>query len=311
MDRNAAPIQAASTQVAKRRFRPEALALGAAALVCGAAVGIAVTRSPSAPEPVASASLAANSIEALEARAKASPNDLAVLAALAQAYFDAERYEDAAATYQRATAAAPQRAMLWSSLGEAQVMASKDDPMPATALANFRKAAQLDAKDPRARYFLAVKQDLDGDHEGAIKAWLALLGDTPPGAPWEADLKRTIEQVGRIAKIPVTARIAAVRQPAPLPGGGAALAGPSAEDLAKATTIPPSEQRGMAEGMVARLEARLKSDPRNVDGWIMLMRSRMTLGQPDAARAARDAAVAANPSDAQRLRSEARALGVG
>ena len=66
----------------------------------------------------------------------------------------------------------------------------------------------------------------------------------------------------------------------------------------------------MAEAMVARLEARLKSGPANVDGWIMLMRSRMTLGQPDKAAAALRDAVAANPGQADLLRQQANVLGI-
>jgi cytochrome c-type biogenesis protein CcmH len=62
--------------------------------------------------------------------------------------------------------------------------------------------------------------------------------------------------------------------------------------------------------MVARLEAKLKADPANVDGWIMLIRSRMTLGQPDQARTALANAVGANPAKANELRDQAAALGV-
>jgi cytochrome c-type biogenesis protein CcmH len=66
----------------------------------------------------------------------------------------------------------------------------------------------------------------------------------------------------------------------------------------------------MAEGMVARLEARLKDQPGNLDGWVMLMRSRITLGEPDKASAALKAAIAANPAAEGRLRQEAEVLGV-
>jgi cytochrome c-type biogenesis protein CcmH len=66
----------------------------------------------------------------------------------------------------------------------------------------------------------------------------------------------------------------------------------------------------MAEGMVARLEGRLRTDPANIEGWIMLIRSRVQLEQPDLARAALAAAVKANPGQAERLRNEAEALGV-
>jgi cytochrome c-type biogenesis protein CcmH len=66
----------------------------------------------------------------------------------------------------------------------------------------------------------------------------------------------------------------------------------------------------MAEGMVARLEARLRNAPTDTDGWIMLMRSRVTLGQTDkAAQALRDA-IAANPGQADVLREQAQVLGI-
>ena len=201
-------------------------------------------------------------------------------------------------------------------------MSSKRDPLPAEALAAFEKAVALDAQDPRARYFLAAKKDLDKDHEGAIAAWLDLLADTPPGAPWEADLVRTIEQVGQMNKIDVAARLAKAqenRTPAILAPGSGSVAGdaaspnvrgPSAEEVAAASRMKPSEQRTMAEGMVAQLEERLKSQPKNPDGWVMLMRSRMTLGEPAKAKAALDAAIKANPGEAAELKRQAAALGI-
>ena len=66
----------------------------------------------------------------------------------------------------------------------------------------------------------------------------------------------------------------------------------------------------MAEGMTARLADKLKRDPANVDGWIMLIRSRVNLGQMDQARAALEAAVAANPGKIAQLREQAAALGL-
>src|SRR3546814_18677238 len=95
--------------------------------------------------------------------------------------------------------------------GEARVMASDSEPMPAAASEAFDKAIALDAKDPRARYFLAVRKDIGGDHQGAIADWFALLSDTTRGAPWEADLRRTIEQVGANNKIEAAGRAAPPR----------------------------------------------------------------------------------------------------
>jgi len=128
--------------------------------------------------------------------------------------------------------------------------------------------------------------------------------------------------VGQINQIDVAPRIAQAqssRTPALLAPGSGSLAGdaasnnlrgPSAAEVAAAGAMKPSEQRDMAEGMVAQLEARLRQEPGNVDGWVMLMRSRMTLGEPAKAKAALDAAVKANPAQAAQLRAQAAGLGV-
>jgi cytochrome c-type biogenesis protein CcmH len=285
------------------------VALAAVVLAAGT-IGWRLFYEPQTTEPAPQG--ASDPLAALEANAKANPTDAAGWQRLGFAYFDAGRFADAANAYEKATEIAPKNAVLWSSLGEALVMASEDNPMPTRALIAFRKAAELDPKDPRARYFLAVSRDLQGNHKGAIDDWLALLADTPPGAPWEADLKRTIEQVGKINDIEVASRMAAVtrKQPAETHPAFGAIPGPSKEQLAAAGSIPPGEQRAMAEGMVARLEQKLASDPGNVDGWIMLMRSRKTLGQDAAATKALADAVAANPARKAELEQAAGQLGV-
>lgn len=287
-------------------------ALLGAGVVAAFAVGLAVTREQKpAPAPVAVAM--PDTIEALEQRTEAQAQDVSAWRQLGAAYFERERYDDAARAYDRASALGPQTAAIWSALGEARVMASARDPMPGPAAAAFERALALDPKDPRARYFLAVKRDLAGDHAGAIGDWLALLADSPADAPWHADLVRTVEQVGKIHKIDVAPRLAAAQAKAPaptLPPAARGIPGPTAQDLAAAQAIPPGEQRQMAEGMVARLEARLKASPKDPEGWIMLMRSRTTLGQSDKARQALADAVAANPDKAEMLRQQAEVLGV-
>lgn len=303
-------------------LKPGRIALAGAALVLGFAVVHTAMRDKDAgnraADSVASTAVMADPLGKLEQAARDNPQEPAPWRALAAARFDMGHFADAVTAYEKAAALAPGDAAIWSALGEARVMASRSDPLPAAAADDFAKAAVLDPKDPRARYFLAVKKDLGGDHAGAIAAWLALLADTPAGAPWEADLRRTIEQVGKIHKIDVASRLASVKQPAAparqtppiMPVAARAIPGPTAADLKAAGSIPPSQQRQMAEGMVTRLEGKLKTNPGNVDGWIMLMRSRVTLGQPDKARQALKDAIAANPGQAGRIKDEAGVLGV-
>jgi cytochrome c-type biogenesis protein CcmH len=285
----------------------------AAMLAVALAAGIITYRLMGAADQPPELTAPLDPLAELERRANAEPDNAGAWQELGFAYFELGRFAQAAEAYTRATEADPESAVLWSSLGEALVMASARDPMPPRAREAFRRAAALDPADPRARYFLAVEKDLGGDHEGAIGDWLALLADTPTGAPWEADLRRTIEQVGAINDIAVEQRIAATLEarPAAPPPAIQAIPGPTQEQLAAAASLRPAEQQEMAEGMVARLAARLQSEPRDVDGWIMLMRSYKSLGRDTDASEALRQALAANPGQRGQLQTAAATLGVG
>jgi len=289
----------------------------AAFVLLAAAVGYAIWRDSADSAPATPAETVASpdgQLAALEARVKAEPNSAEAWTALGAARFDMEDYPGAAAAYEKAVALSPDSAGLWSALGEVRVYSSKRDPLPADALAAFEKAIALDAKDPRARYFMAVKKDVAGDHKGAIEDWFALLADTPQGAPWEADLRRTIEQVGQIHKIDVATRLmntqARPLKPEEMPVAARAIPGPTRSDMEAASQLPKGQQDAMIEGMVSGLEAKLKANPRDVDRWIMLMRSRMTLGETSKAAQALKDGIASNPEAAGRLKAQAQLLGV-
>jgi len=291
--------------------------LGMAAAALAGAIGYSQwSGSDAVDAPSANAPAMSNGdqVAALEAATRSNPKSVDVWQALGAALFDLNRYADATQAFEKAVALAPKSAVLWSALGESRLMASERDPMPPAALEAFRKAAAIDPNDPRTRYFLAVKRDIDGDHAGAITDWLALLADTPTGAPWEADLRRTIEQVGKIHKIDVASRLAATKPRAltaeELPVAARAIPGPSRADMEAASQLPKGQQDAMIDSMITGLEDKLKANPSNVDGWIMLMRSRMTLGESAKASAALKSAIAANPGAAARLRAQAELLGV-
>ena len=288
-----------------------ALAAGLAAASLGVArYEQAPSDAPAEPSALGSAGAAGADIAALRRTAEAAPDDARAWGNLAVAHAERGEFTAAVAAFRRATMIDDSQPALWSALGEALVMASEGDPLPPAALDAFKKALALDPKDTRARYFLAAKKDIDKDHAGAIADWLALLADTPRGAPWEADLLRTIEQVGKANGISVASRIAAVNAKRPAGAPAAAQRGPSADDAAAAASMTSAEQRTMIEGMVGQLEARLASEAQNPEGWVMLMRSRMALGEPAKAKAALDAAIRANPGQADALRRQAEALGI-
>jgi cytochrome c-type biogenesis protein CcmH/NrfG len=75
---------------------------------------------------------------------------------------------------------------------------------------------------------------------------------------------------------------------------------------------PPTvaEQNAMIATMVTGLAQRLESDPKNVEGWIMLMRSYAALGDGNAARTARARAKSANPGAAKAIDAAAIEIGL-
>ena len=261
-------------------------------------------------------------ITRLEARLKAKPDDAEGWRMLGWSYFQTQRYAEAATALRQATKLDPTHAETYSFLGESLVLASKSEGrIPADAKAAFDKALKLDPKDARSRYFRAVAMDLAGQHRKAIDAWFGLLKDTPADAPYAEDIRSVIKNVGDHYKIPYEERLAAAQFAAPAGGmatngpavASGAIPGPSSAEIKAASSLPKGQQEAMIRGMVDGLEAKLAANPGNADGWIMLMRSRMQLGEPGKAAKALEAGLAAFRNDlagTRKLREAAGAVGV-
>jgi cytochrome c-type biogenesis protein CcmH len=318
-----------ATESSRGSGRGGKIALAAAGAVALAAAGAAVWRSSQDGGSAAPAAVAGQQqptvdqvITGLEARLKTNPNDAEGWRMLGWSYFQTERFAEAATAMKRATALDPDNAEYFSMLGEALVMASKTGGgMPPDAAAAFDRALQLDPKDARARYFHAVGLDLAGKHREAIDAWFALLKDSPADAPWAQDVRDVIQTVGQKNGIDVAQRLASVSPAPPANGfatdGGkiasAGIPGPSREQIQAASQLPKGQQDAMVQGMVDGLAAKLKANPNNAPGWIMLMRSRMQLGQQAQAAEALQGGLAAFRNDgatSRQLREAAATLGV-
>ena len=82
----------------------------------------------------------------------------------------------------------------------------------------------------------------------------------------------------------------AVAPPAHAEAAGKIGDGPSAEQVAQFQAMPAHEREAAIRAMVDGLAGRLESSPRDVEGWMRLMRSRVVLGEREvAATAARKA----------------------
>ena len=113
-----------------------------------------------------------------------------------------------------------------------------------------------------------------------------------------------ISEVGAKDKIEVASRLAALRPAAPTGGAAVATAGipgPTREQMQAGAQMPKGQQEAMIAGMVDGLETKLKTNPKNESGWIMLMRSRVQLGEQSKSSTALQNARAALAGDAAAL----------
>ena len=247
-------------------------------------------------------------IAQLETRMASAPGDPEGWRLLGWAYFQTQRFADAATAYRKAVALNPRGPGYASALGEALVQSAGGVVTPA-ARAAFVDARTVDVTDSRSRYFLALARDQAGDHKGAIDDWVRLLGEAPPGAPWAAPLRDFVERAARDAGIDLGGRLPVAP---PVIAGAANARGPDAAQIAATNALPPAAQAAFVRQMVGSLAAKLKANPRDADGWIRLIRAYTVLGDVPAAKAARrdaDAAFADQPATRTRFATAAAGLG--
>ena len=118
-------------------------------------------------------------------------------------------------------------------------------------------------KQPKARFFLGVAAQQDGQRAKAATIWRDMLKDARPDSPWVGMVREALARVRRSAS---------ARRP-----------GPSAEDVAAAEKMKPDDRAAMVRGMVERLAERLKHDGSDVEGWLRLVRAYTVLGDRDRA----------------------------
>jgi cytochrome c-type biogenesis protein CcmH len=260
-------------------------------------------------------------IERLAARLDVSPDDAEGWRMLGWSYFNLQQPAKAVDAYARAVALQPQVAALNSAYGEAMV-AAENGTVTAQAVAAFNAALALEAGNAKARYFLALAMEQGGRKREALDSWLGLLAAPLQDEPWLADLRQRAQSLARELNVDLPARVTA----APEPGkGGTANLGadkPSstpapraltAQEIGFARALPADQQDALIRGMVNGLSDRLELRPRDEDGWVRLIHSRVVLGEEQAAREALSRALAVFADDAsagRRIAAAAKQLGI-
>ncbi len=219
------------------------------------------------------------------------PNDGAGWEVIAPVYLRLGRFADAVMARKKAIALNGDSPARESDLGEALVAAA-DGVVTDEAKLAFQRAVAGDAHNAKARYFIGLADEQDGNRDDAAKEWRALLDDAPADAPWK-DLVRAA--LARVTTEP------------------SASTGPNASDIAAAENMPQAQRAEMIRGMVQRLADKLHADGKDVDGWMRLVRAYAILGDRDKAKdAAADArrALSDQPDEIKRIDDLVKGLGL-
>ena len=233
----------------------------------------------------------ASLISQVENHLARNPNDGAGWEVIAPVYLRLGRFTEAVMARKKAIALNGDSPARESDLGEALVAAA-DGVVTDEAKLSFQRAVAGDAHNAKARYFIGLADEQDGNRDDAAKEWRAVLDDAPADAPWK-DLVRA-----------ALARVTS---------GASASSGPSATDIAAAENMPEAERSEMIRGMMQRLADRLHANGKDVDGWMRLVRAYAILGDRDKAKdAAADArrALSDQPDQIKRIDDLVKGLGL-
>ncbi len=271
----------------------------------GTQLGQAASTDAPAATPAMSSGPSASDVDTaiakLAARLQANPDDVKGWAMLGWSYLGTNKFAEAAEAYRKASALDPKNPSIKSGLSQALIK-SADGKVTPEALAVIEEVLALDPKDPGARFDKGLAKLQAGNAKGAVDDWIAELKDAGPEDKWPGELRTRIIETAKENGIDVSGRLpaeVAAASPAPAPAvavpgksvvmpapGAPPTLGPTQADIDAAKTMSASDQQTMIKGMVERLAAKLEANPKNVEGWIQLMRSRKVMGDLDNAKVA-------------------------
>ncbi|KQZ16379.1 cytochrome C [Mesorhizobium sp. Root552] len=225
---------------------------------------------------------AESSVDELVARAEAhlsaNPTDGQGWDVLAPVYLRMQRFGDAANAYRNAIKLLGPTSERQSGLGEALVNADGGQ-ISAEAKLAFDEALKLDPANSKASFFVAMELAQDGRKDEAIATWQKMRAGLPEGSPW----LDAVDQALARAQAPVTN-------------------GPSKDEMEAAAAMSPEDRASMIAGMVARLDEKLKQNPKDAEGWMQLIRSYLVIGEADKAKDALKRAVSVFGPDSEQAK---------
>jgi cytochrome c-type biogenesis protein CcmH len=228
-------------------------------------------------------------VASVEAHLAINPKDIKGWQVLAPAYKHEKRWADAAEAYAQILQLAPATSETIADYAEMLVF-TNEGMVTADAQKAFVEALKVDPKNPRGRFFTALAVKQEGNAAEAKTLFESFLADSPADAPWRTMVESELRDVAS-AKAPVLTQ----------------------EQLASGQAMNAGDQVTMIKGMVDRLEARLGSDSRDLQGWQRLIRARMVSGHGEKAKGSLQVALGIfkdDPKSMDALNGLAKELGI-
>ena len=256
------------------------------------AVGLCLylrTGNPDVPDAPLAARLAnpGDDMNILIARAEqqlvANPEDGAGWDVLAPIYYRSGRVEEAAVAFRNALRILGATPVRLGGYAES-LIALSGGLVTNEARDALQKLLVIEPGDPRGQFYLALALKQEGKVPEALAAFERIVSTSPAGAPWLPLVNE------HIAGLKGDAPAAAQQTATP-------LGNPTGEDIAAAKDMSTGDRTAMIEGMVGSLAEKLKTEPKNFEGWMRIIRSYSVLGQKDKATDALKQGLAVFPAD--------------
>jgi cytochrome c-type biogenesis protein CcmH len=251
-------------------------------------------------------------ISRLADRLKSNPGDVRGWKMLGWSYLHLDRPSDAVDAYEKAIALEPSDAESHANVAEAMIR-TQGGKVSAKAHKAILAALTAEPGNPRATFLLGRWHIQAGKPRETWKLWSDLSKSGLVPEDWKPELDRELAKlapaVGERPPVSVTTSVATL----PTFSTNASRSGPDAQTIAAAGEMSPEARARMIDGMVVGLAEKLKANPKDLDGWLMLARSRMVLGDKNAARTAISRAREEFVTDAAaqaRITSHAREIGL-
>jgi cytochrome c-type biogenesis protein CcmH len=307
IQRSEEKLRAGAGHFTAARARQAVVYAAAALPVLGIALYLAVG-SPQLPARPYAARLdmpvdqatAADLVARVEAHLRANPEDGRGWDVLAPVYMRMGDYTQAADAFQKAARLLGESPKRLAGFARALIMV-QNGVVNEPARKAYERLLALDPQSIEPKVWLAIAREQDGDLKGAEGEYRTLLAGAEE--PWKGLLQARLQSVsertgGAGASVKPDVSSAAPGKPASDPGPSSSMPGATA---GSAPGKSPAEQDAFINKMVEGLAERLKTNGKDLEGWMRLVRSYMVLGRRQDAVSALVSARGAFSSDQNSL----------